>query len=83
MGWVVFNILDLLQKILQALDDLNANQQEKLWTKTELLNYFSVGLTTLDCEIISNPTFPRPVKISKSMRWIPEEVKSWAKKNRA
>lgn len=79
----MFDILDLLRQILRALNDLNANQQEKLWTKAELLNYFSVGLTTLDCEIIANPTFPRPVKVSKSLRWVPEEVKTWAVRNRA
>lgn len=79
----MFDILDLLRQILRVLNDLNANQQEKLWTKSDLSVYFSVGLTTLDCEITSSPTFPRPVKVSKSLRWVPDEVKTWARKNRA
>jgi predicted DNA-binding transcriptional regulator AlpA len=78
----MFDLLALLRQILQTLQDLKADNQDKLWTKQELLIYFGVGLTTLDSQIISNPTFPRPVKISNSKRWIPEEVKNWAKKNR-
>lgn len=79
----MFDIVDLLRQILRALDDLKSFQQEKLWTKADLAVYFSIGLTTLDSEIVSSPTFPKPIKVSKSLRWIPEEVKLWARKNRA
>ena len=78
----MLDIVDLLNRILLTLNELKAVNQDRLWTKQDLLNYFGVGLTTLDSSIISHVTFPKAVKASQSMRWIPEEVKTWASRNR-
>ncbi|MCH2551288.1 MAG: hypothetical protein MK001_03730 [Alcanivorax sp.] len=71
---------DTLQQILE---ELRAQRvQESLWSTEEVGAYFGVKSKTA-CGIVAAPDFPDPVTApGVGRRWLPEEVRAWAKRHR-
>ena len=70
-----------LEKILEELKAQRV--PDRLWSTEEIGRYFGVTAKTA-CNIVSAPGFPDPVAAPKvGRRWLPEEVKAWAKRHRS
>ena len=50
--------------------------QDELLTLSDVLNRLRVGRSTLYL-LINRSSFPRPVKIGNSNRWLSSEVEAW------
>jgi predicted DNA-binding transcriptional regulator AlpA len=66
------SIADILQK--QAMPD-------RLWTVEDVADYVGFHKNYV-YQLKDRPDFPRPVQLGKQPRYIPEEIKSWIKKQR-
>ena len=54
---------------------------DRLWSVDDIAVYTGFSTKTVR-ELKSRPGFPRPIVFSKQERWIMQEVKDWAKKQR-
>lgn len=72
-------IRQLLEKIADSLDK-NADR-EKLWNVKDIAAYAQVHENRV-YEFKDSPTFPKPIMLTKQPRWVPDEIKSWMKKQR-
>jgi predicted DNA-binding transcriptional regulator AlpA len=72
-------IKQLLEKIADSL--AQRTDQERLWTVKDIAAYAQVHENRV-YEFKNNPTFPKSVMLTKQPRWVPDEVKSWMKKQR-
>jgi len=71
----------LLEQILEELRGLQARELQALWRRKELALYFGVGKNRAG-QIAAQPTFPQPVDVGGGERWVPDEVRAWAKQQR-
>jgi predicted DNA-binding transcriptional regulator AlpA len=49
---------------------------DRLWTKADLAAFLAVSESTA-AKVAQSKGFPRPISISQSKRWRPEEVLAW------
>lgn len=71
--------VDILKKIYTFLD--NNIEESKLWTIKDIAEYTKFHENRV-YEFKNDPTFPKPIKLTKQPRWIPEEVKAWIRRHR-
>lgn len=59
--------------------------EEKLWKVTDIAEYLNLSPGTCYNSVVSREEFPvalNPIPGSRSRRWIPEEVRKWARNRR-
>ena len=55
-----------------------------LWNMADVAEYFNTSKSTVGGRIVTRVDFPKPVVFEGfSRRWVPEEVKKWALRQRA
>lgn len=76
----MFDILQLLRQILQALEN---QSKPKLWKIEDVANYFGMSRATVEQKIISCDGFPKPFSVNNTHpRWIPEEIIKWVERKK-
>lgn len=55
---------------------------ESLWRVKDIAEYLSLSVSTIYANIICKPDFPQAVRLGKSPRWFPNEVKIWVRRQR-
>jgi predicted DNA-binding transcriptional regulator AlpA len=59
----------------------SAVEEVKLLTLAEVLQALSVKRTSFH-RLRASSSFPRPILVGKSMRWIPGEIREWQQEQR-
>jgi predicted DNA-binding transcriptional regulator AlpA len=72
-------IVTTLEKIADALQ--KSAVPDRLWTVDDIAAYVGYHENFV-YQLKDRPDFPRPVMLGKHPRWIANEVKNWAKKQR-
>jgi predicted DNA-binding transcriptional regulator AlpA len=53
---------------------------DRLWTVDDIADFLSLSSSSVRQRIVTKPNFPKPIHPvnSRTRRWIPPEVKTWA-----
>lgn len=72
------------EKILETVASALSGAYNRLWTVEDIAVHFSCSKSTV-FRVTAKPGFPEPVEIAgvDGRRWIAEEVREWAKRQRA
>ena len=72
-----------VEKIVDTITAALRGVHSRLWTSEDIASYFSCSESTV-FRISAKPEFPPPVKVTgvPGRRWVAEEVRNWAKKQR-
>ncbi|WP_366525551.1 AlpA family phage regulatory protein [uncultured Microbulbifer sp.] len=72
-----------LEKIVDTITEALRGANARLWTSEDIASYLSCSESTV-FRLSAKPQFPEPVQIGgvSGRRWVSEEVREWAKKQR-
>ncbi|MEW5248629.1 AlpA family phage regulatory protein [Microbulbifer sp. 2201CG32-9] len=72
-----------VEKIVDTITAALRGAHGRLWTSEDIATYLSCSESTV-FRLTAKPGFPQPVKITGvgGRRWVSEEVRDWAKRQR-